>query len=178
MGAGLVFSPRPAHPTRMVEVFLALGSNLGDRQRSIEAALRALASLPGTRILASSTLIETDPVGPMPQGRYLNGVLRLETTLPPRALLEAILRVEADLGRDRARSERWGPRTIDLDILLYGNLELDEPGLTLPHPRIAERRFVLGPLAELAPELIVPGLGVRVRDLLAMLIDSESARCS
>lgn len=162
----------------MVEVFLALGSNMGDRHRSIEAALRALASLPGTRILAQSSLIETDPVGPMPQGRYLNGVLHLETSLPPRALLEAILRIEADLGRDRARSERWGPRTIDLDILLYGNLELDEPGLTLPHPRIAERRFVLGPLAELAPELIIPGHRASVRDLLDRLIASESARCS
>lgn len=162
----------------MTRVYLALGSNMGDREELIARAVRAVGELPGTRCLARSALIETDPVGPGPQGRYLNGVLEIETTLPPRDLLAALLTIESALGRDRARSERWGPRTIDLDILLYGDLELDEPGLTLPHPRLAQRRFVLAPLAELARELVVPGLGASVRELLSKLDASERSPCS
>lgn len=162
----------------MTRVYLALGSNLGDRETLIARAVREVGQLPGTRTLAQSSLIETDPIGPGPQGRYLNGVLAIETTIPPRELLAALLTIEAGLGRDRARSERWGPRTIDLDILLYGELQLDEPGLTLPHPRLAQRRFVLAPLAELAPELVVPGLGESVRDLHSKLDASEQSPCS
>ena len=162
----------------MTRVYLALGSNMGDREELIARAVRAVGELTGTHCLARSALIETDPIGPGPQGKYLNGVLAIETTLPPRELLRALLGIESALGRDRAKSERWGPRTIDLDILLYGDLELNEPGLTLPHPRLAQRRFVLAPLAELAPELVVPGLGVSVRDLLSKLDASERSPCS
>ncbi len=117
-------------------------------------------------MLAVSSLRETDPVGVLDQPRFLNGAARLQTELAPRALLDSLLDVERALGRERA--ERWGPRTIDLDLLLYDRLVLDEPGLTLPHPRLHERRFALEPLAELAPGLELPGRG-SVESLLARL---------
>ena len=114
-----------------------------------------MAELPG--VVAVSTLRETDPVGVTDQPRFLNGVAALETELAPRELLDVLLAVERRLGRERR--ERWGPRTIDLDLLLYGDEVIDEAGLTIPHPRLHERRFVLEPLAELAPKLVVPGRG-------------------
>jgi 2-amino-4-hydroxy-6-hydroxymethyldihydropteridine diphosphokinase len=141
--------------------YVGLGANLGDREATIRAAV---AALPG--VSAVSTLRETDPVGVADQPRFLNGVAALETELTARELLDILLAVERQLGRERR--ERWGPRTIDLDLLLYGDAELDEPGLTVPHPLLHERRFVLEPLAELAPGLVVPGRG-RVEDLLAEL---------
>ncbi len=150
----------------MTTAYVGLGANLGDRGATIEAALRLLGALPGTTVAAVSTLRETDPVGNVDQPRFLNGVAALETELEPRALLDALLRIEAELGR--VRRERWGPRTIDLDLLVYGAEEIDEPGLTVPHPRLHERRFALEPLAELAPNLEVPGRG-QVPDLLARL---------
>jgi 2-amino-4-hydroxy-6-hydroxymethyldihydropteridine diphosphokinase len=146
----------------MAKVFVGLGSNLGDREGTILAALSRLDG-----VVAVSALRETDPVGFEDQPRFLNGVAALETELPPRALLDRLLEVERSLGRTR-EGPRFGPRTIDLDLLVYGDLELDEPGLTIPHPRLHERRFALEPLAELAPELVVPGRGP-VRDLLAGL---------
>jgi 2-amino-4-hydroxy-6-hydroxymethyldihydropteridine diphosphokinase len=112
-------------------------------------------------------LRETDPVGVVEQPRFLNGAVALDTELRPRELLALLLAVERRLGRVRAGS-RWGPRTIDLDLLVYGNEVVDEPGLSVPHPRLAERRFALEPLAELDPELVVPGSGT-VKDLLAAL---------
>ena len=145
----------------MTRAYVGLGSNLGDREATIRAAL---AALPG--VVAVSTLRETDPVGVTDQPAFLNGAAALETELSPQELLEALLAVERELGRERR--ERWGPRTIDLDLLLYGGESVDEPGLTVPHPSLHERRFVLEPLAELDPELVVPGRG-RVRDLLAEL---------
>jgi 2-amino-4-hydroxy-6-hydroxymethyldihydropteridine diphosphokinase len=141
--------------------YVGLGSNLGDREGTIRAAV---AELPG--VVAVSTLRETDPVGVTEQPRFLNGVLELETDLSARELLDALLAVERRLGRERR--ERWGPRTIDLDLLLYGDEVIDADGLTVPHPRLHERRFVLEPLADLAPTLEVPGLG-RVEKLLAEL---------
>jgi 2-amino-4-hydroxy-6-hydroxymethyldihydropteridine diphosphokinase len=141
--------------------YVGLGSNLGDREATIRAAV---AALPG--VVAVSKLRETEPVGVTGQPAFLNGAARLETELSPRELLDAMLEVERGLGRERR--ERWGPRTIDLDLLLYGDETVDEPGLTVPHPSLHERRFVLEPLAELDPELVVPGRG-RVRDLLAEL---------
>jgi 2-amino-4-hydroxy-6-hydroxymethyldihydropteridine diphosphokinase len=141
--------------------YVGIGANLGDREATIRAAL---AALPG--VVAVSTLRETDPVGVTDQPRFLNGVAAVETELSPRELLESLLAVERQLGRERR--ERWGPRTIDLDLLLYGGEELEEPGLTVPHPLLHERRFVLEPLADLAPGLVVPGRG-RVEDLLAEL---------
>jgi 2-amino-4-hydroxy-6-hydroxymethyldihydropteridine diphosphokinase len=146
--------------------FVGLGANLGDRERTIREALRLLDADEDVTVAALSTLRETDPVGVVDQPRFLNGVAALDTELAPRALLDLLLDVERALGRVRA--ERWGPRTIDLDLLLYGDAVVDRPGLTVPHPRLHERRFVLEPLSELAPELEVPGRGT-VADLLAGL---------
>lgn len=154
----------------MTRAYVALGANLGDREGTIRLALALLESRPGVTVVRASTLRETEPWGPVPQTRYLNGVVALDTSLDPRSLLEALLGVERDLGR--VRGERWGPRTIDLDLLLHGDAELDEPGLELPHPRLHERAFVLEPLAELDPELVVPGRG-RVAELLARLHSRE-----
>jgi len=141
--------------------YVGLGANLGDREATIRAAVGAL---PG--VIAGSALRETDPVGMTEQPRFLNGVAALRTALAPRELLDVLIAVERRLGRERG--ERWGPRTIDLDLLLYGGETVDEPGLTVPHPRLHERRFVLEPLAELDPELVVPGRGP-VSALLAAL---------
>jgi 2-amino-4-hydroxy-6-hydroxymethyldihydropteridine diphosphokinase len=141
--------------------YVGLGANLGDREETIRAAV---AELPD--VVAVSPLRETDPVGVTDQPQFLNGVAALETELAPRELLDVLLAVERRLGRERR--ERWGPRTIDLDLLLYGDEVIDEDGLKVPHPRLHERRFVLEPLADLAPQLVVPGLG-GVEDLLAEL---------
>ena len=146
--------------------YVALGANLGDREATIRRAVERLDAEDGIEVVAVSTLRETEPVGVVDQPRFLNGVAALETALQPRALLERLLAVERELGRDRTREERWGPRTIDLDLLLYGSEVVDEPGLTVPHPRLAERAFVLEPLDELAPGLRLPD-GRAVRDLLA-----------
>jgi 2-amino-4-hydroxy-6-hydroxymethyldihydropteridine diphosphokinase len=146
--------------------YVGVGSNLGDRHATIGRALDLLAAHPGIEVAAVSSLRETDPVGYVDQPSFLNGAARLETTLAPRELLAVLLRTELDLGRERR--ERWGPRTIDLDLLLYGDAVLDEPGLTLPHPRLHERRFALEPLAELAPHARIHGRG-RVDNLLAEL---------
>jgi 2-amino-4-hydroxy-6-hydroxymethyldihydropteridine diphosphokinase len=149
------------------DAYVALGSNVGDRSRTLDRALELLDDLPEAVVAGVATVRETDPVGPVDQPRFLNTVARLRTTEGPHELLDDLLRIERALGRVRDGT-RWGPRTLDLDLLLHGDAVLDESGLTLPHPRLHERRFVLEPLAELAPELLVPGRG-RVRDLLAGL---------
>lgn len=128
--------------------------------------LRDTAGIPGVRL---SPVIETEPVGPPGQGPYLNAAASFETTLTARTLLDRLLTIERRLGRDRAGTQRWGPRTIDLDLLLFGDSVINEPGLVVPHPRLTERRFVLGPLAAIEPDLIVPGTGRCVRELLAEL---------
>lgn len=138
--------------------YVGLGANLGDREGTLRRALELLEAADGIDVAAVSAFRETDPVGYLDQPRFLNAAARLETELAPRALLEALLGVEQELGRVRS-GPRFGPRTIDLDLLLYGELELDEEGLTVPHPRLHERSFVLEPLAELAPGLVVPGRG-------------------
>jgi 2-amino-4-hydroxy-6-hydroxymethyldihydropteridine diphosphokinase len=135
--------------------YIGIGSNLGPRHATIHAGVRALGNVPGIRVVRLSSIIETDPVGPPGQGPYLNAAAELETTLDPHALLDAMLKVERAHGRDRSAGERWGPRTLDLDLLIYDDLALDEPGLTLPHPRMHERPFVLRPLAEIAPGLVL-----------------------
>ncbi|MSO57478.1 MAG: 2-amino-4-hydroxy-6-hydroxymethyldihydropteridine diphosphokinase [Thermoleophilia bacterium] len=150
----------------MAQAYVGVGANLGDREATIREALRRLAELPGIAVVAVSELRETAPWGPVPQPAYLNGAVALETALAPRALLDALLSVERSLGR--VREERWGPRTIDLDLLLYGDETLVEPGLEVPHPRLHERAFALEPLAELDPALVVPGRGT-VSGLLAEL---------
>lgn len=145
----------------MTRAYVGVGANLGDREATIRAAL---AALPG--VVGVSQLRETDPVGVVDQPPFLNGAVALETDFSPRELLDALLAIERDLGRERR--ERWGPRTIDLDLLLYGDATIDEQGLTVPHPRLHERRFALEPLLDLDPELAIPGCG-RVADLLAEL---------
>jgi 2-amino-4-hydroxy-6-hydroxymethyldihydropteridine diphosphokinase len=147
-------------------VYIGLGSNLGDREATISRALSLLDGA-GIRVLRVSTLRETDPVGFEDQPRFLNGVAELQTELEPRELLERLLAVERTLGRNRT-GPRFGPRTIDLDILLYGSIEAREEELEIPHPRLHERTFVLEPLAELNADLEVPGRGP-VRALLAGL---------
>jgi len=149
-------------------VYLGLGSNLGDRRRNLEAALDALRAHPAVRVLAVSALIETEPVGGPPgQGRFLNAAAKIETDLAPEALLEELKRVERALGRKPG--PRWGPREIDLDILLYGDTILETGTLVIPHPRMRERRFVLEPLSEIAPDARDPMTGLTVRALLARL---------
>jgi 2-amino-4-hydroxy-6-hydroxymethyldihydropteridine diphosphokinase len=155
--------------TEPAEAFIALGANLGDPVRQIEQALAELACLPATRLLGRSALYLSQPVGYAglaghPNPDYVNAVARLGTTLPPGALLAALLDIERRHGRER--TFRNAPRTLDLDILLYDDLVMDAPGLHLPHPRLHERAFVLLPLAEIAPDTQVPGRGC-VRDLLA-----------
>jgi 2-amino-4-hydroxy-6-hydroxymethyldihydropteridine diphosphokinase len=129
-------------------------------------ALDALDREPGIDLAAVSTLIDTDPVGVLDQPRFLNGVAALDTELSARDLLEVLLELERRFGRRREGAVPQGPRTLDLDLLLYGEAEIDEPGLAVPHPRLHERAFVLGPLAEVAPGLEVPGKG-RVETLMA-----------
>jgi 2-amino-4-hydroxy-6-hydroxymethyldihydropteridine diphosphokinase len=149
----------------VTRAYVGLGANLGDREGTLRAAVDALAAEEGIEVVAVSALRETEPVGVGEQPRYLNGVTELETTLPSRRLLERLLEVERRFGRVRIAGEH-GPRTLDLDLLLHGDEEIDEPGLTVPHPRLHKRRFVLEPLAELAPGLVVPGRG-DVESLLA-----------
>ena len=152
-------------PADTAKALIALGSNLGDREGNLRAALAALAAVDGVRVLRVSAFIETDPVGGPVQGRYLNGAAVLETLLPPMELLNAMLAAESIAGRTRD-GLRWGPRTADLDLLLYGDLGIDVPGLTLPHPRMHERRFVLVPASEVADEWVHPLLRRSIRSLL------------
>ena len=152
----------------MTRAFVGIGSNLGDSRALITAALELLGAEEGVEVLAVSTLRETDPVGYEDQPRFLNGAAELRTTLGARELLERLLSIERSLGRVRGEGPRFGPRTIDLDLLLHGDEVIDEPGLQIPHPRLQERRFALEPLAELDPALGLPGLG-SVQTLLAGL---------
>ena len=151
----------------MTRAYVGLGSNLGEREETIRRALELLAHDVEVEVIATSALRETEPVDYREQPHFLNGVAVVETTLEPRALLDRLLAVERELGRTRD-GPRFGPRTIDLDLLLYGDRIVDEPGLRIPHPRVHERAFVLEPLAELEPDLDVPGQG-RVSALLAGL---------
>jgi 2-amino-4-hydroxy-6-hydroxymethyldihydropteridine diphosphokinase len=152
----------------MVYAYVGLGSNLGDREGTLKAAVGRLRNLPETKVLRLSSLRDTDPVGYLDQPRFLNGAVALETGLSARSLLDALLELEEELGRNRAAAPPKGPRTLDLDLLLYGDEVIDEPGLEIPHPRLHERRFVLEPLAELDPSLEVPGKG-SVQTLLSKL---------
>jgi 2-amino-4-hydroxy-6-hydroxymethyldihydropteridine diphosphokinase len=150
-------------------VYVGLGSNLGDRAGHLRHALGRLGALPATRLVAVSEFLETEPVGPVAQGAFLNAAAAIETAFSGRELLGHIHAIERERGRDRAAEERWGPRTLDVDILLFGDQVIDEPGLTIPHPRLHERMFALEPLAAIAPEVVVPTLGRRVSVLLGEL---------
>ena len=142
----------------MTRAYVGLGANLGDREQTLRAAVDALGAEDGIGVVAVSTLRETEPVGVGDQPPFLNGAVGVETSLGARELLDRLLAVEQRFGRVRVPGEH-GPRTLDLDLLLYGDEAIDEPGLTVPHPRLHERRFVLEPLAELAPGLVVTGRG-------------------
>jgi 2-amino-4-hydroxy-6-hydroxymethyldihydropteridine diphosphokinase len=146
-----------------MRAYVAVGSNLGDRWGRLAQAARALRTAPGVAVVRASRVWDAAPVGP-PQPRYLNAVLEIETPRTPRSLLALLREVEHAAGR--TRDVHWGARTLDLDLLLVGDLVVQERGLNVPHPELAGRRFVLAPLCELHPELVVPGLGVSVGRLL------------
>jgi 2-amino-4-hydroxy-6-hydroxymethyldihydropteridine diphosphokinase len=151
----------------MAEALIGLGGNTGEVRTTLDRAVAAFCDGDLVRLLAQSSDYKTPPWGIEDQPAFVNRCLAVATTLLPRALLDRALAVENDLGRDRGRERRWGPRAIDIDLLAYDDVKLDEPGLTLPHPRLFERAFVLVPLAEIVPDRIVAG--VRVRDALARL---------
>ena len=144
--------------------WIGVGSNLDGPAARVRAAFDALATIPATDLVAASPLYGSAPMGPADQPDYVNAVVQLDTALEPHALLDALQRLEAEAGRDRA-GERWGPRVLDLDLLLFGDRRIDDARLRVPHPGIAQRVFVLRPLADMAPDLEVPGLG-RVDELL------------
>jgi 2-amino-4-hydroxy-6-hydroxymethyldihydropteridine diphosphokinase len=141
--------------------YLRLGSNLGDRRGHLVAAVRRLNGTPGIRVVTVSSIFETKPVGHTAQPDFLNLVAAVATALAPHALLDTCLRIETELGR--VRHERWGPRTVDLDLLSYEDIRIDDARFTLPHPRMLERGFVLVPLAEIAPGLIIAGEAITTR---------------
>jgi 2-amino-4-hydroxy-6-hydroxymethyldihydropteridine diphosphokinase len=141
-----------------MRAYVGLGANLGDREATLERAVELLEQRPGVEVVAVSSFRETDPVGYLDQPRFLNGAVAIETSLAPADLLDELLAVEQELGRVR-EGPRYGPRTVDLDLLLVDGLVIDAPGLTVPHPRLHERAFALEPLAELDPALVVPGRG-------------------
>ena len=153
----MVRSDRGA-PGSVTRAYVGLGANLGDREAMLRSAIEQLAAEPGIDVVAVSTFRDTDPVGITDQPRFLNAAVAVETDLAGRKLLDRLLGIERRLGRTR-EGPRFGPRTIDLDLLLYGDEQIDEPGLEVPHPRLHERLFALEPLADLDPELIVPGRG-------------------
>ncbi|MBI3011554.1 MAG: 2-amino-4-hydroxy-6-hydroxymethyldihydropteridine diphosphokinase [Candidatus Omnitrophica bacterium] len=153
----------------MSRVFIGIGSNDGDRLESISSALKALGAAAGIRVVQMAVVSETDPVGGPPQGPYLNTVAEIATSLSPRRLLATLQGIERQLGRSPS-SERWGPRVIDLDILLYDDRIIQEPDLCVPHPRMHERRFVLEPLSQLVPDIVHPLLQKTAAVLLEQLI--------
>jgi 2-amino-4-hydroxy-6-hydroxymethyldihydropteridine diphosphokinase len=156
-----------------VRAYVGVGSNLGDRWANLARAARGLRAEPRLALLRASRVWDTPPLGP-PQPRYLNAVLEVEAGGPARALLDSLLRVERAAGRTRS-GPRWAARTLDLDLLLFGDEVIRRPGLAVPHPELASRRFVLAPLAELGPGRIVPGTGRTVAELLEALPEDGSA---
>lgn len=161
----------PVLPGRSAPVvaYVALGSNLGDRAATLDRAVVRLGDMEHSRVLACSRWLATSPVGPVDQPDFLNGACALVTALDPAALLLDLLRIESEFGRDRSRETKWGPRTLDLDLLLHGTLVVRTDGLEIPHPRMHERRFVLEPLAQIGPHAIIPTLGVTVQAALRAL---------
>ncbi|HEX3939151.1 MAG TPA: 2-amino-4-hydroxy-6-hydroxymethyldihydropteridine diphosphokinase [Xanthobacteraceae bacterium] len=149
-----------------VAAFLALGGNVGDVRATFERAIALLCDGEAVRLVARSSDYRTPPWGVTEQPPFINAVIAVATTLPPRDLLASALKVERALGRDRETERRWGPRTLDIDLLLYGDIITDDPELTLPHPRLLERAFVLAPLAEIAPDRVIAG--IKVSDALKL----------
>lgn len=155
-----------------VLAFIGLGANLGDAEASVRAAAGRLAALPDTWAEGLSRLYRTPAWGVQAQPDFINAVAAIRTGLPAPALLDALLAIERDFGRDRGREQRWGPRTLDLDLLLYGRQVLDVPGLQVPHPRLHERAFALVPLLDVAPDAWIPGIG-HARDAVSGLEKSN-----
>jgi 2-amino-4-hydroxy-6-hydroxymethyldihydropteridine diphosphokinase len=153
----VVGGDRGAPPT-VIRAYVGLGANLGDREAMLRSAIEQLAAEPEIGVVAVSSFRDTDPVGITDQPRFVNAAAAIDTNLPARELLDRLLGVERRLGRTR-EGPRFGPRTIDLDLLLYGDEQIDEPGLEVPHPRLHERLFALEPLADLDPDLVLPGRG-------------------
>lgn len=154
------------------QVFIGIGSNLGDRKANCREARDRLAELPNTRVVAASSYYESEPHGDA-KTWFVNAVVQIETEYSPAELLKQTKKIEEAMGRKRVKGKRWGSRVIDLDILLFNNEILKKRNLKLPHPRLPERRFVLAPLAELAPQLIHPQLNVSISELLATVQDNK-----
>ena len=154
---------------------IGLGANLGDAAATLREAIAELARLPRTELLRASRLYRTPAWGVTEQPDFINAVALVETTLPPRDLLDALLAIERSFGRTRLDGERWGPRTLDLDLLLHGDATIDEPGLRVPHPHLHERAFALLPLAEIAPESEIPGIGMVGKLAASMAVDGIEA---
>ena len=159
----------------MSRVFIGVGSNEGERLRHISDAVKVLGAVSGVRVVQMAIITETEPVGGPPQGPYLNTAVEIETSLPPQQLLSLLKHIEQDQGR-RPSAQRWLPRPIDLDILLYDDLVVNDPELTIPHPRLHERRFVLEPLEQLASDLVHPLLLQPIRSLLSALLEPSQAK--
>lgn len=158
-------------------VYVALGANLGDREATFAAVIRAIEAEPDLVLLAASPVFETEPMGPSHQDAYLNAVVRLRSWIGPVALLRRLQSIEKTLGRDRDReTARWGPRAIDLDILFFGDRQIELPGLVIPHPAAHERLFVMLPMAALAPGLIHPDLEIPIAQIADSLSDPGAAR--
>jgi len=154
--------------------YLGLGTNLGDRESYLAQALKELAGLPTIETGAVSSIYETAPVGLTDQPDFLNLVVSVRTALSPRELMDALLHIENKMGR--VRTVRWGPRVIDLDLLVFGDVRVEVPGLSVPHPRLRERSFVLIPLAEIAPDLILPGEKMTIKKLAEKLLENSDER--
>lgn len=157
--------------TPAAAAYIALGSNMGDRQGCIDGAIASLRRVPGVTVEAVSSLIETDPVGPIAQPMFLNAVCHVATTLTPRELLTDMLCIERSFGRRRDHASRWGPRTLDLDLILYADMVIAEDDLIVPHPRLFERAFVLEPLCEIGPDVVVPGTQGRASATVSVLLE-------
>ena len=155
-----------------MQAWIGLGGNLGDAAATVQAALQELDRLPQTRLMRASKLYRTPAWGVAEQPDFINAAALLETRLPPRDLLDALLGIERSFGRERQGSERWGPRVLDLDLLLYDSAVIEEPGLRVPHPHLHERAFALLPLVEITPDAFIPGIGPAVEALRAL--DSTS----